>query len=125
MAVTDDYIGRLKVHCRNGAQAVGELSGGNQQKVVIARWLYRDCPIMLFDKPTRGIDIGAKFEIYQLLAELALQGKGLLIVSSDLRALMLISDRIAVMSAGRMVKTFTSGVWSQDTILKAAFSGLC
>ena len=123
MAVADDYIGRLKVRCRSGAQAVGELSGGNQQKVVIARWLYRDCPIMLFDEPTRGIDIGAKFEIYQLLTELAKQGKGLIIVSSDLRELMLISDRIAVMSAGRMVETFNRGAWSQDTILQAAFSG--
>ena len=122
-AVAEDYIGRLKVRCRSGSQAVGELSGGNQQKVVIARWLYRDCPIMLFDEPTRGIDIGAKFEIYQLLAELAKQGKGLIIVSSDLRELMLISDRIAVMSAGRMVETFNRGAWSQDAILQAAFSG--
>ncbi|KAF3997227.1 sugar ABC transporter ATP-binding protein [Glaciimonas immobilis] len=122
-AVADDYIGRLKVRCRSSAQAVGELSGGNQQKVVIARWLYRDCPIMLFDEPTRGIDIGAKFEIYQLLAELACQGKGLVIVSSDLRELMLISDRIAVMSAGHMVMTFERGAWSQDAILQAAFSG--
>ncbi|MQR00620.1 sugar ABC transporter ATP-binding protein [Glaciimonas soli] len=122
-AVADQYIKRLNVRCRNGAQAVGELSGGNQQKVVIARWLYRDCPIMLFDEPTRGIDIGAKFEIYQLLAELAQQGKGLVIVSSDLRELMLISDRIAVMSAGSLVKTFERGQWSQDAILQAAFSG--
>ncbi|MDP5008483.1 MAG: sugar ABC transporter ATP-binding protein, partial [Glaciimonas sp.] len=121
--VADDYIKRLNVRCRNGAQAVGELSGGNQQKVVIARWLYRDCPIMLFDEPTRGIDIGAKFEIYHLLAELAQQGKGLIIVSSDLRELMLISDRIAVMSAGSMVNTFERGQWSQDAILQAAFSG--
>ncbi|MGS0743949.1 sugar ABC transporter ATP-binding protein, partial [Glaciimonas sp. GG7] len=121
--IADDYIGQLKVRCRSAAQPVGELSGGNQQKVVIARWLYRDCPIMLFDEPTRGIDIGAKFEIYALLAELARQGKGLVIVSSDLRELMLISDRIAVMSAGSMVQTFTRGAWSQDAILQAAFSG--
>jgi ribose transport system ATP-binding protein len=104
-------------------QAAGELSGGNQQKVVIARWLYRDCPIMLFDEPTRGIDIGAKFDIYKLLAELSRQGKGLLIVSSDLRELMLICDRIAVMSAGKLVDTFVRGEWSQEKILAAAFSG--
>jgi ribose transport system ATP-binding protein len=90
--------------------------------VVIARWLYRDCPIMLFDEPTRGIDIGAKFDIYQLLAGLSRQGKGLVIVSSDLRELMLICDRIAVMSAGRIAGTFTRGAWSQDTLLAAAFS---
>ena len=122
-AVADDYIKRLRIRSRNGMQAAGELSGGNQQKVVIARWLYRDCPIMLFDEPTRGIDIGAKFDIYKLLAELSRQGKGLLIVSSDLRELMLICDRIAVMSAGKLVDTFERGQWSQETILAAAFSG--
>ena len=122
-AVGDDYIERLGVRSRGSAQAVAELSGGNQQKVVMARWLYRDVPVMLFDEPTRGIDIGAKFDIYHLLADLARQGKGLLIVSSDLRELMLICDRIAVMSAGRIVDTFERGAWSQDAILSAAFSG--
>ena len=123
IAVADDYIKRLRIRSRDGTQAAGELSGGNQQKVVIARWLYRDCPIMLFDEPTRGIDIGAKFDIYKLLADLSRQGKGLLIVSSDLRELMLICDRITVMSAGKLVDTFERGHWSQETILAAAFSG--
>ncbi|WP_300759946.1 sugar ABC transporter ATP-binding protein [Janthinobacterium sp.] len=121
--VADDYIAQLGVRSRNSAQTVAELSGGNQQKVVIARWLYRDCPVMLFDEPTRGIDIGAKFDIYQVLAEQARQGKGLVIVSSDLRELMLICDRIAVMSAGKIVDTFERGAWSQDALLSAAFSG--
>ena len=121
--VADDYIQRLGIRSRNSAQTVAELSGGNQQKVVIARWLYRDCPVMLFDEPTRGIDIGAKFDIYQVLAEQARQGKGLVIVSSDLRELMLICDRIAVMSAGSIVETFERGAWSQDALLSAAFSG--
>lgn len=121
--VADDYIGQLGVRSRNSEQTVAELSGGNQQKVVIARWLYRDCPVMLFDEPTRGIDIGAKFDIYQVLAEQARQGKGLVIVSSDLRELMLICDRIAVMSAGNIVDTFERGAWSQDALLSAAFSG--
>lgn len=121
--VANDYIGQLGVRSRNCEQAVGELSGGNQQKVVIARWLYRDCPVMLFDEPTRGIDIGAKFDIYQVLAEQARQGKGLVIVSSDLRELMLICDRIAVMSAGKIVDTFERGAWSQDALLSAEFSG--
>ena len=122
-AVAEDYIQRLRIRSRNGAQAAGELSGGNQQKVVIARWLYRDCPIMLFDEPTRGIDIGAKFDIYKLMADLARQGKGLLIVSSDLRELMLICDRITVMSAGQLVDTYERGNWSQEAILASAFSG--
>jgi ribose transport system ATP-binding protein len=102
---------------------VDELSGGNQQKVVIGRWLYRDCPVMLFDEPTRGIDIGAKFDIYQVLIELARQGKGLAIVSSDLRELMLVCDRILVMSAGRLVDTFERATWTQEALLAAAFSG--
>jgi ribose transport system ATP-binding protein len=69
-------VKKLRIRSGSAAQAAGELSGGNQQKVVIARWLYRDCPIMLFDEPTRGIDIGAKSDIYRLFAELAAQGKG-------------------------------------------------
>ena len=83
---------------------MGELSGGNQQKVVIGRWLERNCQVLLFDEPTRGIDVGAKFDIYGLLAELARQGKALVVVSSDLRELMLICDRIAVLSAGRLIE---------------------
>ena len=78
---------------------------------------------MLFDEPTRGIDIGAKYDIYKLLGELSRQGKGLLIVSSDLRELMLICDRIAVMSNGQLVDTFERGHWSQEAILASAFSG--
>ncbi len=121
--VARDYVKKLRIRSAGVAQAAGELSGGNQQKVVIARWLYRDCPIMLFDEPTRGIDIGAKSDIYRLFAELAAQGKGLLVVSSDLRELMQICDRIAVMSAGRIADTFSRDDWSQERILAAAFSG--
>ncbi|MDP1580340.1 MAG: sugar ABC transporter ATP-binding protein [Candidatus Didemnitutus sp.] len=117
------HIAALRVRCTGPAQPVGELSGGNQQKVVIARWLERDQPVMLFDEPTRGIDVGAKFEIYQLLGELSRRGKAQVVVSSDLRELMLVCDRIGVMSAGRMVKIFERGAWSQDTLLAAAFSG--
>ncbi|WDZ95249.1 sugar ABC transporter ATP-binding protein [Herbaspirillum sp. WKF16] len=121
--VARQYVNKLRIRSGSVAQAAGELSGGNQQKVVIARWLYRDCPVMLFDEPTRGIDIGAKSDIYRLFAELAGQGKGLLVVSSDLRELMQICDRIAVMSAGRIVDTFAREDWSQERILAAAFSG--
>jgi ribose transport system ATP-binding protein len=122
-ALATRHIAALRVRCSGPAQPVGELSGGNQQKVVLARWLERDRPVMLFDEPTRGIDIGAKFEIYQLLGELARRGKAQVIVSSDLRELMLVCDRIAVMSAGRLVKIFARGTWSQDAMLAAAFSG--
>lgn len=105
-ALARRQVEALRVRCADTAQAVGELSGGNQQKVVIGRWLERDCQVLLFDEPTRGIDVGAKFDIYALLAELTRRGKALVVVSSDLRELMLICDRIGVLSAGRMVDTF-------------------
>ncbi len=113
----------MATRCTSVDQAVGELSGGNQQKVVIGRWLHRDCPVILFDEPTRGIDIGAKFDIYHLMGDLSRQTKGMIVVSSDLRELMLVCDRIAVMSAGRLVRIFERGQWSQQDILDAAFSG--
>ena len=105
------------------AQIVGELSGGNQQKVVIGRWLARDCRVLLFDEPTRGIDVGAKFDIYGLMGALAREGRALVVVSSDLRELMLICDRIGVMSAGSMTGVFERDNWSQDALLAAAFAG--
>ncbi|HCE9576927.1 sugar ABC transporter ATP-binding protein [Pseudomonas aeruginosa] len=122
-ALAQRQVEALRVRCADTAQAVGELSGGNQQKVVIGRWLERDCQVLLFDEPTRGIDVGAKFDIYALLAELTRRGKALVVVSSDLRELMLICDRIGVLSAGRMVDTFERDAWTQDALLAAAFAG--
>ncbi len=113
----------LSVRCASLEQPVVELSGGNQQKVVIARWLFRDCDILIFDEPTRGIDVGAKFEIYEWLSRLAAQGKAIVVVSSDLKELLALCDRIAVMSAGRMAGTFRRGEWTQDAIMAAALSG--
>lgn len=113
----------MRVRCSGPDQEVGLLSGGNQQKVVIGRWLERDCPVMLFDEPTRGIDIGAKFDIYALLGELTRKGRALVVVSSDLRELMLICDRIAVLSDGRLIDTFERDTWTQDQLLAAAFAG--
>ena len=117
------HIAALAMRCDGPSQPVNELSGGNQQKVVIARWLERDLPVLLFDEPTRGIDVSAKFEIHQLFGALARRGKAQVIVSSDLRELILLCDRIAVMSAGRMVKIFDRHDWTQDALLEAAFSG--
>ncbi|MBG6484697.1 sugar ABC transporter ATP-binding protein [Pseudomonas aeruginosa] len=122
-ALARRQVAALRVRCADTAQAGGELSGGNQQKVVIGRWLERDCQVLLFDEPTRGIDVGAKFDIYALLAELTRRGKALVVVSSDLRELMLICDRIGVLSAGRMVDTFERDAWTQDALLAAAFAG--
>jgi ribose transport system ATP-binding protein len=125
-ALAHRQIGALRVRAAGPSQPVGELSGGNQQKVVIGRWLERDCDVLLFDEPTRGIDVGAKFDIYALFGELGRQGKAIVVVSSDMRELMLICDRIAVMSAGRLVDTFSRGDtarWTQDALLAAAFEG--
>ncbi|MBI2928171.1 MAG: sugar ABC transporter ATP-binding protein [Verrucomicrobia bacterium] len=117
------WSNRLGVRCGSVEQRVVELSGGNQQKVVIAKWLIRDCDLLIFDEPTRGIDVGAKFDVYQLLTDLADQGKAIILVSSDLKELLALCDRIAVMSAGRLAATFNRGEWSQDGIMAAALSG--
>jgi ribose transport system ATP-binding protein len=117
------YAESLGIKCSSVEQTVGQLSGGNQQKVVIAKWLYRDCDILIFDEPTRGIDVGARFEIYRMLGLLAGQGKAILLVSSDLKELMAVCNRILVMSAGRVAGDFERGAWSQEAIMNAAFSG--
>jgi ribose transport system ATP-binding protein len=115
------YNQLVNTHYDSLDQPVEQLSGGNQQKVVMARWLMRDAKVMLFDEPTRGIDVGAKATVYHLLGELADQHKALVVVSSDLDELLAICDRIGVMSAGRMVALFPRGQWSKEEITAAAF----
>ncbi len=122
VAVAKKYVSALSIKCHSVAQKVKTLSGGNQQKVVLAKWLYRDPEILIFDEPTRGIDVGAKFEIYSLLMGLAEEGRAIIVVSSDMLELLSISDRIAVMSNGALAKIFTRGEWSQDGIMEAALS---
>jgi ribose transport system ATP-binding protein len=120
---TENLCGRLGVRYTSTEQPVSELSGGNQQKIVMARWLARQCSVLLFDEPTRGIDVAAKDRIYQLLRDLAAEAKGILVVSSELPELLALCDRILVMSAGRIVGEFLPGNWSQAAITQAAFSG--
>lgn len=117
-----EYVEKLQVKCSGIDQQVATLSGGNQQKVVIAKWLAVNCDILIFDEPTRGIDVGAKFEIYHLLTNLASRGKAVIMVSSDLRELIAVCDRIAVLSAGRLAATFRRGEYSEEKINAAAFS---
>ncbi len=121
--VAGQYIDALGIKCWSPEQPAGHLSGGNQQKVVIAKWLFRDCDILIFDEPTRGIDVGAKFEIYRMLGDLAGQGKAILFVSSDLKELMAVCNRILVMSAGRVAGTFARTQWTEEAIMAAAFRG--
>jgi ribose transport system ATP-binding protein len=111
----------LRYHSQN--QRVRELSGGNQQKVVIAKWLYRDCDVLIFDEPTRGIDVGAKFEIYSVLSDLTSKGKAIILVSSDLKELCALCDRIAVMSAGKLAGVFERSEFDQERIMTVALSG--
>ncbi len=119
-ATAGDAIKSLRVRCASTEQPVLHLSGGNQQKVIIARWLWRNAEVLLFDEPTRGIDVGAKFEIYALLAELAAQGKAIVVASSELEELMALCDRIAVLSAGRLTAVYARDEWSQEKIMNAA-----
>ena len=98
----DRYIATLKIKLSNRDQPAGNLSGGNQQKVVLAKWLARNCDVLIFDEPTRGIDVGAKFEIYLLMHELAAQGKALIMISSELPEVLGMADRILVMHDGRV-----------------------
>ncbi len=121
-ALAKHHLEAAAVKCASPHQPVQDLSGGNQQKVVIAKWLARNCDVLIFDEPTRGIDVGAKFEIYATLNNLAAQGKALIVVSSDLRELMSICDRIAVLSDGRLVATFEREQFSEQAINAAAFS---
>lgn len=120
--LAEDYRARLDTRCTSIEQPIGALSGGNQQKVVIARWLARDAEIYLFDEPTRGIDVAARRRIHQVFAELAERGKALVIVSSDLDELLETCDAIMVMSAGRMAGRFERATWSREAIMRAAFS---
>jgi len=101
---TSEYIKKLSIRLHSSKQAVRSLSGGNQQKVVLAKWLLLQPSVLILDEPTRGVDVGAKAEIYQLLGELVSKGITIILISSDLPELIGLSDRIVVMSEGRIVK---------------------
>ena len=117
----ETYIGQLGIRTPSDRQEVRLLSGGNQQKVVVAKWLLRDCDILFFDEPTRGIDVGAKSEIYKLLEELAAQGRAIIVISSELPEVMRLSHRIAVMCEGRLTGTLPGGAeTTQEQIMELA-----
>ena len=107
----------LNIVCTGQKQLVGELSGGNQQKVVIGRWMTGDFKVFIFDQPTTGVDIGAKTEIYKQMVALAKKGCGIIFISSENEELMGICDRIAVMTKGRIVKEFDAGNVTEHDIL--------
>jgi ABC-type sugar transport system ATPase subunit len=98
----DRHIAGLRIRLANPRQRVEQLSGGNQQKIVLAKWLEANCEVILFDEPTRGIDVGAKYEISLLMNQLAAQGKAILMISSELPEVLGMADRILVMHEGRI-----------------------
>ena len=119
--VAKEYIDRLGIRTPSDQQEVRFLSGGNQQKVVIAKWLLRDCDVLIFDEPTRGIDVGAKSEIYALLEDLAAQGRAIIVISSELPEVMRLSHRIAVMCEGRLTGILPGGAnTTQEQIMELA-----
>ncbi len=123
-ALAEDMVERLSVRCNDVDQIVSTLSGGNQQKVVIGKWLATEPRVLLLDEPTRGIDVGAKQEIYQLVFQLAAHGLGIVTVSSEMPELLLLSDRVLVMCEGRQTAILSRAEATQEAIMRLAAPGL-
>lgn len=116
----DQYVKQLRIKTPSVDQQVRLLSGGNQQKIVIAKWLLRDCDILFFDEPTRGIDVGAKSEIYKLIDALAAEGKAIVMISSELPEILRMSHRVLVMCEGRLTGELPAGAATQENIMQLA-----
>jgi ribose transport system ATP-binding protein len=121
--VTEDFVQKLNIRTPSLEQLLRNLSGGNQQKVVVAKWLIRNCDILIFDEPTRGIDVGAKSEIYTLMNELTREGKSIIMISSELPEILRMSDRIIVMCEGRLTGELPIEKASQEAIMEYATMG--
>jgi ribose transport system ATP-binding protein len=122
-SLADQFIQRLRIRTPSSRQIVRNLSGGNQQKVILAKWVATDPKILLLDEPTRGIDVNAKREIYQLIDEMTQDGLAVVMVSSELPEILAVADRILVMSEGRKTAEFTRDEANEERILKAALPG--
>ena len=119
-AISHEMVGKLRIKTPSIHQVAKLLSGGNQQKVVIAKWLVRDCDVLIFDEPTRGIDVGAKAEIYALLHDLAAQGRALIVISSELPEVLQLSHRILVMCEGRITGEVPGAQATQEKLMALA-----
>ena len=117
--IAADYRSRLRIRSHSIYQEAVNLSGGNQQKVVLSKWLFTDPEVLILDEPTRGIDVGAKYEIYTIINQLAAEGKGILMISSEMPELLGTCDRIYVMNEGRIVAELSKQEASQETIMRA------
>ncbi|MEC3860287.1 sugar ABC transporter ATP-binding protein [Mesobacterium sp. TK19101] len=123
VAIFDQYRDRLDIRTPGWKQKVGNLSGGNQQKIVIGKWLSMHPDVLIVDEPTRGIDVGSKSEIHKLLRGLAAQGYAVMVISSEMPEVLHVSDRIVAMYSGRIMRTFTSEEVTEDSLIQA-ISGL-
>lgn len=119
-SVTKEYIKKINIKTPSTTQLVKNLSGGNQQKVVLSKWLIKNCSILIFDEPTRGIDVGAKSEVYKLMNDLVHEGKSVIMISSEMPELLRMSDRVAVMCEGRLTGTLDIGEATQERIMTLA-----
>jgi ribose transport system ATP-binding protein len=119
----EELIARLGIKTGSPAQPVRSLSGGNQQKVVVAKWLATEPKVLILDEPTRGVDVGAKHEIYSIIDGLAKGGMGVILVSSELEEILNLCDRVCVVREGRIVKTLERGALSQETIMQYSAAG--
>ncbi len=119
IAIFDKYRDRLDIRTPSWKARVGNLSGGNQQKIVIGKWLSMHPKVLIVDEPTRGIDVGSKSEIHKLLRELAAQGYAVMVISSEMPEVLHISDRIVAMYSGRIMRTFTSEEVTEDNLIQA------
>lgn len=117
--VVEEYIKKLSTKTTGESQLIKQLSGGNQQKVIIARWLSGDGEVFLFDEPTRGLDVGVKYDVYELLNSIKAEGKAVVMISSELPELLAMSDRIIVMYEGRIVAEIENRELDQETVLTA------
>ena len=119
VAIFDQYRDRLDIRTPGWKQLVGNLSGGNQQKIVIGKWLSMHPNILIVDEPTRGIDVGSKSEIHNLIRDLAAQGYAVIVISSEMPEVLHVSDRIIAMYGGRIMRTFTSDEVTEDNLIQA------
>ncbi len=122
--IAQEYIKKLQVHLRKTTQPVKELSGGNQQKIVLSKWLLTKPQVLILDEPTRGIDVGAKEEVYKMINRLAQQGKAILMISSELPEILSLSDRIIVMKEGRITGRFDKSEATDEKIMTAASASI-
>ena len=123
-SLVEDYIGKLNIKASSSQQIISNLSGGNQQKTVIAKWLSTEPELLILDEPTRGIDVGAKQEIYMLIDRLSRQGMAIIMISSELPEIMNMCDNVCVVREGKIVARLEKAELSQENIMAHATGGV-